>query len=164
MKAWRFDHYGGPQMMTLEERPLPVPGHDEVLIKVAATGINPSDVKTVKGHFNSSLPRVPGRDFAGIIVSGAGREGEAVWGSAPGFGVGRDGTHCEYIVMPSAWAGRKPARLGADGVAVDWNEVPADKLHDTLAAASPVCFACHMANTLVREHPELAVDRARPKA
>jgi hypothetical protein len=28
-----------------------------------------------------------------------------------------------------------------------------------LAAALPVCFACHMANTLVREHPELAVKR-----
>ena len=111
MKAWRFDHYGGPEVMALEERPLPVPGNDEVLIKVAATGINPSDVKNVKGHFNSSLPRVPGRDFAGIIVSGAGREGEAVWGSAPGFGVGRDGTHCEYIVMPSDWVGRKPAGL-----------------------------------------------------
>jgi hypothetical protein len=62
------------------------------------------------------------------------------------------------------WAGRKPALLGADGVSVEWNEVPAEKLQETLAAASPVCFACHMANTLVRQHPELAVDRARPKA
>ena len=61
------------------------------------------------------------------------------------------------------WAGRKPALLRADGVSVEWSEVPADQVYETLAAASPVCFACHMANTLVREHPELAVDRARPK-
>jgi hypothetical protein len=60
------------------------------------------------------------------------------------------------------WAGRKPALLGADGVSVEWSGIPADKVHETLAVASPVCFACHMANTLVREHPELAVDRARP--
>jgi len=61
------------------------------------------------------------------------------------------------------WAGRKPALLGADGVSVEWSEVPADKLPETLAAASPVCFACHTANKLVREHPELALDRARPR-
>jgi hypothetical protein len=35
-------------------------------------------------------------------------------------------------------------------------------LPETLAAAKPICFACHMAQTLVREHPELVVDRHRP--
>jgi hypothetical protein len=58
------------------------------------------------------------------------------------------------------WAGSKPALLGAGQVSVEWNQVPAEKLHEVLAASSPLCFACHMANTLVREHPELAVDRS----
>ncbi len=111
MKAWTFDHYGNPDALVLAERPMPVPGPGEVLVKVLASGINPSDVKNVGGHFKSALPRVPGRDFAGVVVAGSGREGEAVWGSAPGFGVLRDGTHAEYIALPSAWVGRKPARL-----------------------------------------------------
>jgi hypothetical protein len=77
------------------------------------------------------------------------------------------GKVCAWCGQPFGeidWAGSKPALLGADGVSVEWSEIPAERLQETLAAASPVCFACHMANKLVREHPELAVDRARPKA
>jgi len=43
---------------------------------------------------------------------------------------------------------------------VEWSEVPADKLQETLAAGRPVCFACHTANKLVREHPDLVTDRS----
>jgi hypothetical protein len=45
---------------------------------------------------------------------------------------------------------------------VQWKQVPAEKLTETLETALPVCFACHMANTLVREHPELVIERNRP--
>lgn len=58
------------------------------------------------------------------------------------------------------WVGSKPALLGAGKVSMEWNQVPAEKLAEVLAAALPLCFACHMANTLVREHPELVVDRS----
>lgn len=60
-----------------------------------------------------------------------------------------------------ALAGVKPAVLCADKVSVEWSEIPADRLPETLAAAAPICFACHMGNTLVRTHPELVVDRHR---
>ena len=62
------------------------------------------------------------------------------------------------------FAGAKPALLRADGVSVEWSRVPAEELQETLAASSPVCFACHTANRLVHEHPELALDRGRPPA
>jgi hypothetical protein len=77
-----------------------------------------------------------------------------------------EGKVCAWCGQPFGeidWAGRKPALLGADGVSIEWSEVPPERLQETLATASPVCFACHMANKLLREHPELAVDRARPK-
>lgn len=111
MKIWSFDQYGPSSALKLKEREIPQPGPGEVLVKVAATAINPSDVKNVSGHFKSSLPRVPGRDYAGTIVAGDGRHGEEVWGSGPGFGVARDGAHAEYFVMPSAWVSRKPPQL-----------------------------------------------------
>ena len=57
------------------------------------------------------------------------------------------------------WTVRKPALLSADKVTVDWSQVRAESLHEVLDTALPVCFACHMAHTLVREHPELAVER-----
>jgi hypothetical protein len=59
------------------------------------------------------------------------------------------------------WAAQKPALMLADKSSVEWSRIPADKLQETLQTALPVCFACHMANTLVREHPDLAVDRSR---
>jgi hypothetical protein len=55
---------------------------------------------------------------------------------------------------------REPALLNSDKVSLEWKQVPADKLHQVLAASAPLCFACHMANRLVREHPELVVDRS----
>jgi len=57
------------------------------------------------------------------------------------------------------WAVQKPGLITADKTSVDWNQIPAERLPEILEAALPVCFACHMASTLVREHPELAVDR-----
>jgi len=57
--------------------------------------------------------------------------------------------------------GAKPAILSADKNSVEWNQIPAERLPETLAAASPICFACHMGSVLVRTHPELAVDRHR---
>ena len=69
---------------------------------------------------------------------------------------------CEQPFGEISLAGAKPAVLCADGVSVEWSEIPADRLTETLAAASPICFACHMGNTLVRSHPELVVDRRRP--
>jgi hypothetical protein len=57
------------------------------------------------------------------------------------------------------WAAQKPALIWTEKITVEWSRVPAERLPETLGAALPVCFACHMANTLVQEHPELALDR-----
>lgn len=117
MRVWCFGQYGPPAALQLQERDIPTPTKGEVLVKIAATAINPSDVKNVAGHFKSTTPRVPGRDFAGIIVDGEGREGEQVWGSGPGFGVTRDGVHAEYIVMPSTWVSEKPVGMTMEAAA-----------------------------------------------
>ena len=77
------------------------------------------------------------------------------------------GKSCAWCGRPFdevEWDVRKPALLEQSGVSLEWSAVPADRLQETLAVARPVCFACHLANTLVREHPELAVKRpALPK-
>jgi len=57
------------------------------------------------------------------------------------------------------WNAVKPALRTADKVTVEWEQVAVAALPETLKTALPVCFACHMASTLVREHPELAIDR-----
>jgi len=59
------------------------------------------------------------------------------------------------------WNTVKPAFRSADKLTVEWKQVPVADLPEVLKTALPVCFACHMASTLVREHPELAIDRSR---
>jgi NADPH:quinone reductase-like Zn-dependent oxidoreductase len=117
MKAWSFDRYGTPDVLALVERAIPVPRRGEALVRVVATAVNPSDVKNVSGHFKSALPRVPGRDFAGVVVGGDGPLGAEIWGSGPGWGVGVDGAHTEYVVVPADCISRRPATLTVDEAA-----------------------------------------------
>jgi hypothetical protein len=74
---------------------------------------------------------------------------------------GKTCVSCQRPFEHIDWAGAKPAVLGADGISVEWNDVPADKLDEILATAAPICFGCHMAGKMVREHPDLAIDRGR---
>jgi NADPH:quinone reductase len=111
-KSLRFAAFGPPSVLRIEEIPLPEPGDGEALVHVKAAAINPSDIGNVAGHFNkTTLPRTPGRDFAGIVVKGTHHEGEEVWGSSPTLGVVHDGSHAEYVVVPLQTLSLKPKSL-----------------------------------------------------
>lgn len=113
MKALQFDAIGNLAALKLVDLPLPIAAADEVLIKVQAAGLNPSDVKNVLGRFPyTTLPRTPGRDFAGTVVKGPSQWlGRAVWGTGRGLGFTRDGSHAEYLVLPIAGLAHKPPCL-----------------------------------------------------
>lgn len=117
MKALQFDAYGTPSVLMLKNLPIPELKSGEVLVQVQASGINPSDVKIVSGVFNPTLPRVPGRDFAGVVVDGDFQPGEEVWGNGAGFGVTRDGSHAEYVAVPKSWLSKKPTNLSMQNAA-----------------------------------------------
>jgi len=114
MKALRFEKYGSPSVLSIRELPVPDLKPGEALIELHASAINPSDVKNVAGAFKALLPRVPGRDYAGIVVAGDGWKGKEVWGSGAGFGVSRDGTHAQYVVVSSDGLSEKPAGLSME--------------------------------------------------
>jgi NADPH2:quinone reductase len=112
MKALRFAEFGAPSVLRIEEVAIPKPGEGEALIHVKAAAINPSDLGNVAGRFkNTTLPRTPGRDFAGIVVKGKRHEAEEVWGSFPKLGIVRDGSHAEYVVVPAEVLSLKPKAL-----------------------------------------------------
>lgn len=100
----------------LIEVPLPLPGSGEVLIEVRAAGVNPSDVKAMLGMMpHAVFPRIPGRDFAGVVVEGpASVLGMAVWGTGGDLGIRRDGTHASHLVLPLEAVRPKPARLSME--------------------------------------------------
>jgi NADPH2:quinone reductase len=112
MKALRFAEFGPPSVLRIEKVAVPEPGEGEALVHVKAAAINPSDIGNVAGHFKrTTLPRTPGRDFAGIVVKGKQHEGEEVWGSFPKLGITRDGSHAEYMVVPAETLSLKPKAL-----------------------------------------------------
>lgn len=104
--------------MKLEEVDQPTPAAGEVLIKVAATSVNPVDWKVREGkendQFGVKLPAILGWDAAGIIEEvGAGvtafKPGDEVY-AMPNFP--RDGTYAEYAIAQAGEVAMKPKSLG----------------------------------------------------
>jgi NADPH:quinone reductase len=118
MKAASFTRFGGPDVLAVIDVPDPVPAEGEARVRIKAASINPSDVKNVAGAMSQTvLPRIPGRDFAGVVDAGPDAWiGAEVWGSG-NAGFTRNGSHAEYIIVPVASLRRKPKVLSFDQAA-----------------------------------------------
>ncbi len=94
----------------------PATGPGQALVRVAAAGVNPSDVKAALGLMPQAVfPRTPGRDYAGTVVAGPAEWlGREVWGSGGDLGITRDGSHAGWLLLPVAALREKPARLSFD--------------------------------------------------
>ena len=119
MKAAQFSRTGDLAALQLVDLPNPSPQPGEVVVEVHAAGVHPSDVKNVLGAFGqTTVPRVPGRDFAGVVIDGPDScRGRAVWGSGGELGYTRDGSHAERIRVPLDGVALLPARLSFDRAA-----------------------------------------------
>ncbi|QXE33852.1 zinc-binding alcohol dehydrogenase family protein [Streptomyces sp. GMY02] len=113
MRALRFDRFGDPHVLHLVDLPDPVAQRGDAVIAVKAASVNPSDLKNITGQIpGAPLPRIPGRDFSGVVLDGP-RDwiGAEVWGTGGDLGITRDGSHAELLVVPAAALVRKPERL-----------------------------------------------------
>lgn len=113
MKALQFSATGDLAALHVVDLPTPVPGAGQVLVRIKAAGLNPSDVKNVLGRFPyTTLPRVPGRDFAGVVEQGPAQLlGQEVWGTGKELGFFADGSHAQYVVLSAQGVARKPRHL-----------------------------------------------------
>ncbi|EQM78097.1 NADP-dependent oxidoreductase [Stutzerimonas stutzeri] len=113
MKAIRIEQYGGPEVMHYEDIDVPEPGAGEVLVKVAAAGIDPVDYEIRQGHFlgEDHLPCTLGREIAGTVE----RLGKGVDSLQPGnrvFGmIGDDGGYAEYACIKAEYLDRVPEHI-----------------------------------------------------
>ncbi|HEY1841592.1 MAG TPA: zinc-binding alcohol dehydrogenase family protein [Mycobacterium sp.] len=116
MRALRFTEFGDPNVLHVADVPDPTGTAREAVIRVDAASVNPSDVKNVAGAMDwTVLPRTPGRDFAGVVVSGPAEwEGTPVWGTGGDVGFTRDGSHAELMSVPLEALVRKPERFSFD--------------------------------------------------
>lgn len=113
MNALQFSRTGDLAALEYVELPTPRPAEGEVLIQIKAAGLNPSDVKNVLGRFPyTTLPRIPGRDFAGVVIDGPlALIGQHVWGTGKEPGFFRDGSHAQYLTLPANGVALKPKAL-----------------------------------------------------
>ncbi len=81
-----------------------------------------------------------------------------------GWYAGKNCAWCSRPIGDIHVAERRPTVLLPSQLSVEWNEIPAERLQETLTTALPLCFGCHIANTMRRTHPELVIDRSRTAA
>ena len=113
MKAVVVHQYGGPEVLKFEDYPDPVPGPGEVLVRVAATSVNPIDYKRraglTKDFYPIQFPGLIGVDIAGTVIKvGPGVEGFFVGDHV--FAMA-DNTYAELCVVKAAVLAKVPQGL-----------------------------------------------------
>jgi NADPH:quinone reductase-like Zn-dependent oxidoreductase len=113
MKAIVVHQYGGPEVLKFEEYPDPVPGPGEVLVRVAASSVNPLDYKRraglMKDYYPIKFPGLIGTDIAGTVVKiGPGVEGFSAGDQV--FAMA-DNTYAELCVVKAASLAKVPKGL-----------------------------------------------------
>ncbi|KJK40590.1 NADPH:quinone reductase [Streptomyces variegatus] len=116
MRAISQDVLGGPEVLKEVEVERPAPRPNEVLVRVRAAGVNPTDWKhRATGGFLGEPPFVLGWDVSGVVEAvgigvAAFAPGDEVFGMLPyPFG---HGSHAEYVIAPVRALARKPAGTG----------------------------------------------------
>lgn len=119
MQAVYIEQYGGPDMVLHGERPIPVAGPGDVLVRVACAGINFMDVHTRQGKYAQSatypvrLPCTLGMEGAGVVVAiGAGVTRLAV-GDRVAWCIAW-GSYAAYACVPERLTARLPDAIGFD--------------------------------------------------
>jgi NADPH:quinone reductase-like Zn-dependent oxidoreductase len=119
VKAIVYRRYGGPEVLEVADIPEPKVGPDSVLVRVAASSVNPVDWKMREGYLDGAIdvffPVVPGWDVAGTVEA----TGPAVPEFSPGDevigyvrkDVVKGGTFAEKVAAPVRTLARKPRNL-----------------------------------------------------
>jgi NADPH:quinone reductase-like Zn-dependent oxidoreductase len=105
MKSAVIHEPGGPEVLKLEQRPVPVPQCGEVLIRVRAFGLNRSELFTRQGLSPTvKFPRILGIEATGVVAKAPGNEfheGDIVATAMGGMGRAFDGGYAEYTCVPA---------------------------------------------------------------
>ncbi len=118
MRAIQLQEFGGPEVLQLARIPIPVPGPDELLVRVHAAAVNPVDTSIRAGRASglsgAEIPYVPGFDISGEVAAyGPGvtgfRVGDPVFAM---LDLRRGGGYAEYAIVKVNEAAIKPEAIG----------------------------------------------------
>ncbi len=117
MKAVFYRQHGSAEVLEVGELAIPEPGPEQVLVRVAAAGVNPIDRRLRSGelqeYISRTFPVVPGWDFAGEIVAlgtdvnSGWQAGDLVMGLAFTWSI-QHGTYAEYVPVDAASIAKVP--------------------------------------------------------
>jgi NADPH:quinone reductase len=117
VKAAFIEQPGPPDTLRYGETPTPNPGPGQVLVRIAASAVNPIDTYIRGGLVAANLPKpfIPGCDLAGTVVAAGSaatrfQVGDRVWGSNQGL-AGRQGTLAEFAAVDEHWLYPTPANV-----------------------------------------------------
>ena len=137
MHVVEISSFGGPDVLRLAERPMPVPGAGEALVRVSASGVNRPDVLQRKGHYAPppGASDIPGLELAGVIESG----------------------DADALALAGLQLGQRVCALVAGGAYAQWCVVPVAQclpvpgsLSDVEAASLPETFFTVWSNVFDR--------------
>ena len=131
MRAVGFTEFGGPDVLRIVSLPVPSPGPGQVLVRVVAAAVNPTDLAFRAGGHRSmpagvEPPYVPGMDLAGVINAvgdPANGEGEAAWAvgdrvmAAVSPWVPGGGAQAEFVVVSADALARVPDGISLEAAA-----------------------------------------------
>ncbi|HEY0816521.1 MAG TPA: NADP-dependent oxidoreductase, partial [Pseudonocardia sp.] len=141
MRAVRYDGFGGTAVLHIDDVAVPEPAPGEVLVKVAAAGINPGEVNIREGmlaqRFPSTFPSGQGSDLAGTVVElGEGVDQVVLGDEVIGWTDGR-ASHADFVIVPVGHLTPRPAEVPWEVAgslfvagATAWAAVRAVDLHD----------------------------------
>src|SRR5262245_10901080 len=112
MRAMTATAFGGIEVLQIQDRPVPVPQHHDLLVEVHCAALNPIDYKIRRGAFREGrkLPFIPGYDLSGVVRG----LGSAASGFKPGDEIYaspsliRDGSNAEFVCIDARTAAHKP--------------------------------------------------------
>lgn len=125
-KAVRFASLGGPEVLKIEEVPLPEPGAGEVRLKVSAVGLNRAESMFFHGFYmeKTELPSGLGYEVVGTVEAvGPGGDDSLVgkkFATIPGYSMGKYPSLAEYAVVPADALGAVPETLSDEDAAAVW--------------------------------------------
>jgi NADPH:quinone reductase-like Zn-dependent oxidoreductase len=115
MKAARIREFGAPDVITIDDLPLPKPARGEVLVRVYAAGVGSWDalVREGKSELHQPLPLILGSELSGVVeATGDGvvdfKSGDEVYGATNGQFTGAD---AEYALASAGMIAHKPGKL-----------------------------------------------------
>jgi NADPH:quinone reductase len=113
MDALRFDQTGNLDFLKFIDFPRPSLQDTDVLVEIKAARLNRNDISNVMGRLPyTTIPRIPGRDYAGVIVEGPDSMlGQKVWGTGKENGFIQDGSHAAFIKINKNAVSLKPKSL-----------------------------------------------------